>query len=484
MDNKTSRLGTAPILKLIATMSIPAIFSMLVQALYNIVDSFFVGMISETNNEITALNYAFPLQMIFFAIALGIGVGSNSLIARRLGEGKQQEASKAAQTGMILGACAYGLTLVCSFFLPKLFMKLYKCDVAIEKLAISYLSIAMAFSFGMFVETICNKILQSTGNMKVPMFSQLLGAITNIILDPIFIFKAGQTYSLPFGGEFKMPFGFGLGVEGAAIATVIGQIAAGILVLCIALFKKQSISLNFKGFKFSWNMIKQIFNVGIAVTIVNSINSFSTIILNIVLEKVPVNIDGKDVAVGVTILGSYYKLQSFIFMPVFGLNQGVMPILGFNYGAKKAKRFNKTFLYSLIIAISILTLGLILFQSVPKTLLNILSISGDTLKYGATALRIISLSFWAAAINIIVSSLFQAIGHGIKSMFLNLLRQAGILIPLVILLSFLTKNLDLVWIAFPIAEWLCMLAFVPIIILTIKAINKNINNTNETLNEA
>lgn len=484
MDNKTSRLGTAPILKLIATMSIPAIFSMLVQALYNIVDSFFVGMISETNNEITALNYAFPLQMIFFAIALGIGVGSNSLIARRLGEGKQQEASKAAQTGMILGACAYGLTLVCSFFLPKLFMKLYKCDVAIEKLAISYLSIAMAFSFGMFVETICNKILQSTGNMKVPMFSQLLGAITNIILDPIFIFKAGQTYSLPFGGEFKMPFGFGLGVEGAAIATVIGQIAAGILVLCIALFKKQSISLNFKGFKFSWNMIKQIFNVGIAVTIVNSINSFSTIILNLVLEKVPVNIDGKDVAVGVTILGSYYKLQSFIFMPVFGLNQGVMPILGFNYGAKKAKRFNKTFLYSLIIAISILTLGLILFQSIPKTLLSILSISGDTLKYGATALRIISLSFWAAAINIIVSSLFQAIGHGIKSMFLNLLRQAGILIPLVILLSFLTKNLDFVWIAFPIAEWLCMLSFVPIIILTIKAINKNINNTNETLNEA
>ena len=207
-------------------------------------------------------------------------------------------------------------------------------------------------------------------------------------------------------------------------------------------------------------------------------------ILNLVLEKVPVNIDGKDVAVGVTILGSYYKLQSFIFMPLFGLNQGVMPILGFNYGAKKAKRFNKTFLYSLIIAISILTFGLILFQSVPKTLLSILSISGDTLKYGATALRIISLSFWAAAINIIVSSLFQAIGHGIKSMFLNLLRQAGILIPLVILLSFLTKNLDFVWIAFPIAEWLCMLAFVPIIILTIKAINKNINNTNETLNEA
>lgn len=476
MDNKTSRLGTAPIFKLILTMSLPAIFSMLVQALYNIVDSFFVGMITETDNEITALNYAFPLQMIFFAIAMGIGVGANSLIARRLGENNQQEASKAAQTGIILGVFAYVITIICSLFLPKLFMKIYNCSDIISDLSISYLSIVMAFSFGMYIETICNKILQSTGNMKIPMYSQLLGAVTNIILDPIFIFKTNQSYFLPFGGKFTMPFGLGLGVQGAAIATVIGQIAAGILVLCITLLKKHSVSFNFKGFKFSWQIIKQIFNVGIAVTIVNSINSFSTIILNLILEKVPVKINGEDVAVGVTILGSYYKLQSFVFMPAFGLNQGVMPILGFNYGANKPKRFNKTFVYSLLIAISILSLGLILFQVMPKTLLNILSISGDTIKYGEIALRIISISFVAAAVNIIVSSLYQAIGHGIKSMCLNLLRQAGILIPLVFLLSFLTKNLNIVWIAFPIAEWLCMLVFIPITLITIKKINSNTNN--------
>lgn len=484
MDNNTSKLGTEPIFKLIIKMSLPAIFSMLVQALYNIVDSFFVGMISETNNELTALNYAFPLQMIFFAIALGIGVGSNSLIARRLGEGRNQEASNAAQTGLILGVIAFGATLICSFFLPQIFMKFYKCSKTIEELAISYLSINMAFSFGMFAETICNKILQSTGNMKVPMFSQLLGAITNIILDPIFIFKGGQVYNLPFDGTFTMPFGFGLGVKGAAIATVIGQIAAGALVLSIALFKKHSVSLNFKGFKFSWIMIKQIFNVGIAVTIVNSINSFSTIILNLILEKVPVEINGKDVAVGVTILGSYYKLQSFVFMPVFGLNQGVMPILGFNYGAKKANRFNKTFIYSLIIALSILTFGLVLFQSVPSTLLSILSISGKELEYATIALRLISLSFLAAAVNIIVSSVFQAIGHGIKSMFLNLLRQAGILIPLVLLIALTIKDVNYIWIAFPIAEWLCMITFIPVIVITIKKLNRVMNRTQEIHEEA
>ena len=485
MNNNTSRLGTEGVFKLIAKMSLPAIFSMLVQALYNIVDSFFVGMISNTNDEITALNYAFPLQMIFFAIALGIGVGANSLIARRLGEGKNQEASNAAQTGIILGACAFGITLICSFFLPQIFMKFYdKCTKNIEELAISYLSINMAFSFGMFSETIFNKILQSTGNMKVPMFSQLLGAITNIILDPIFIFKSGSIYTLPFGGEFKMPFGFGLGVQGAAIATVIGQIAAGVLVVLIALLKKHSVSLNFKGFKFSWIMIKQIFNVGIAVTIVNSINSFSTIILNLILEEVPVQIDGKDVAVGVTILGSYYKLQSFVFMPVFGLNQGVMPILGFNYGAKKAKRFNKTFLYSVIIALTILSLGLIMFQSIPKTLLTILSISGKELEYGTLALKIISLSFLAAAVNLIVSSLFQAVGHGIKSMFLNLLRQAGILIPLALIIALTLKDVNYVWIAFPIAEWLCMISFIPIIILTISKLNRIMNRTQEIHEEA
>lgn len=476
MDNESNKLGKTPILKLMAMMSIPAMFSMLVQALYNIVDSIFVGMISDTNNEITALNYAFPLQMIFFAIALGIGIGTNSLIARKLGEGKQNDASHAAQTGLVLGLCAILITIICSFFLPKLFMLIYHESETIENMAIDYLSIAMGFSFGMFIETIFNKILQSTGNMKVPMFSQLIGAITNIILDPIFIFKTGNVYSLPFGGEFTMPFGLGMGIKGAAIATVIGQIVAGIFVLCIALFKKQAVTFNFKGFKLSFPMIKQIFNVGIAVTIVNSINSISTIILNKVFAIAPIKINGEDINIGATILGTYFKLQSFIFMPVFGMNQGVMPILGYNYGAKKASRFNKTFMYALIFALIIMTCGLILFQSIPGLLLKTLSITQDVQQYAIVALRVISISFLAAAGNIIVSSLYQAIGHGIKSACLNLLRQAFILIPLALVIALVSKNINLVWICFPVAEWLSLLIFTPISVITIKNLNKQMNS--------
>lgn len=474
MDNST-KLGKTPILKLMAIMSIPAMFSMLVQALYNIVDSFFVGMISETNNEITALNYAFPLQMIFFAIALGIGIGTNSLISRKLGENNQKEASKVAQTGLLLGVCAIVITALSSLFLPKLFMMIYKDESdTIKNLSIDYLTIAMGFSFGMFVETIFNKILQSTGNMKVPMFSQLIGAITNIILDPIFIFKAGTTYETPFGFDFNMPFGFGLGVKGAAIATVIGQIVAGIFVLCIALFKKQSVSFNFKGFKLSFNVIKQIISVGIAVTIVNSINSISTMILNKIFENVKIQIGDELKNVGATVLGTYFKLQSFIFMPIFGMNQGVMPILGYNYGAKKAKRFNQTFIYALIFALIIMTVGLLLFQFAPEQLLSIL-LSGEEVSRGVWALRIISLSFFAAAGNIIVSSLFQAIGHGFKSAALNLLRQAFILIPLALVISLVFKELNYVWIAFPVAEWLSLLIFSFITVRTIIKLNKEMN---------
>lgn len=484
MDNST-KLGKTPILKLMAMMSIPAMFSMLIQALYNIIDSFFVGMISDTKNEIDALNIAFPLQMVFFAIALGIGVGTNSLISRSLGEGNKEKASRVAQTGLLLGGIAIVVTIVCSFFVPKLFMLIYSKEPEIVKsLSVQYLSITMGFSFGMFIETILNKILQSTGNMKVPMFSQLIGAITNIILDPIFIFEANKTYSHEFFGEFSLPIGLGLGVQGAAIATVIGQISATIFVICFALFKKQVISFNFKGFKLSMQYVKQIFNVGIGVTIVNSINSISTMILNYIYIKAPVIINGEATNVGVSILGTYFKIQSLIFMPIFGMNQGIMPILGYNYGAKNAKRFNNTFVYSLIFATSIMIFGLIMFQAIPYQLLGIQSLPHEVKLYGVVAFRTISIGFLAAAFNIITSSLYQAIGHGIKSAALNLLRQVFILIPLSIVIVLISKNINLAWMAFPIAEWLSLLIFLPICILTIKKINKEMNTviTSENAN--
>lgn len=452
MQNE-NKMKNTPIGKLLISMAIPAILSMLVQALYNIIDSLYVSRISASNNELTALNYAFPVQMICLAISLGIGIGSSSVISRRLGEKKLDHASNAANTGIILAIFAYLITLICSFFVPKLFMQIYNDTEEIKNLSISYLSIVMAFSIGSYLEVIISKILQGTGNMIIPMISQLVGAITNIILDPIFIFEPGQGMGLPFG--------FGLGVQGAAIATVIAQCISGIFVTLIIIFKKQQVKFGLKNFKFMKSTLKDIFSVGLSVAIMNSINALTTIILNILLSSD-----------GVTILGTYFKVQSFIFMPIFGLTQGAMPIMGYSFGARNKNRFLKTIRLSLYTSLSIMVLGFLLFQFGSKIIADIFNF-GDTTTLASQAFKIISLCFIPAAISIIISSTFQAIGHGYKSMLMSILRQAVILIPC----AFILKNIfasDIgVWASYPISELICCIIFSIVAVITIKKVVTN-----------
>ena len=448
IQENNNKMGLEKVGKLLCKMAIPAIFSMLIQALYNIIDSLYVSKISETNNELTALNYAFPVQMISLAIALGIGVGTNSVIARCLGAKKQKKADLSAKTGVILAICAYLITLICSFFVPKLFMKIYNPTAVIEELAISYLSIVMAFSIGTYIEVVITKILQGTGNMIVPMLAQLVGAITNIILDPIFIFNAGEGIGLPFG--------LGLGVKGAAIATVIAQCTSAFFVVLVVVFKKQQVSFNFKEFSLEKKIIKGIFSVGIAVAIMNSINALTTIVLNKILSPD-----------GVTILGTYFKVQSFIFMPVFGLTQGAMPIMGYNYGAKNKKRFMDTFKLSLYISFSIMLIGLLLFQFGSNIITGMFSL-GEISNLAIKAFRVISLCFIPAAISIIISSMFQAIGHGYKSTLMSLLRQAVLLIPCAAILKAVTSNDAAVWWSYPISEGICCIIFIIVAINTMR----------------
>lgn len=443
-----NKMETTPVGKLLFTMAIPAIFSMLVQALYNIVDSLYVANISNTNNELTALNYAFPVQMIVLAISLGIGIGTNSMVSRCLGAKKQNDANLTAKTGIIMALIAYIVVLICSFFVPTLFMKLYNDSANIENLSIQYLRIVMAFSVGSIFEVVISKILQGTGNMIVPMISQLIGAITNILLDPIFIFNPGEGLGLPIG--------LGLGVQGAAIATVIAQCISGLFVTSIIIFKKQKVSFNFKEFHFSKYIIKSILSVGVAVTIMNSINAFTTIALNKILSSS-----------GVTILGTYFKVQSFVFMPIFGLTQGALPIMGYNYGARIKKRFKKALLLSIMTSLSVMTIGLFLFQFGSNIIVQAFKL-GEISNIAVSAFKIISICFIPAGISIIFSSMFQAIGHGYKSTLMSIFRQAIILIPCAIILKQLTNSDASVWWSYPISEIICCLVFSIIAIKTQK----------------
>lgn len=445
---KENKMRYQPIGKLLFTMSIPAIFSMLIQALYNVVDSLYVSRISSTNNELTALNYAFPVQMIVLAISLGIGVGTSSAISRFLGAKNQKDANNTAKTGLLLAFISYLIILACSFFIPKLFMLIYNDVPEVENLSIRYLQIVMAFSVGSIFEVIISKILQGTGNMIIPMISQLIGAITNIILDPIFIFEKGSFLNLPIG--------FGLGVEGAAYATVIAQCISGLFVTLVIILKKQQVSFKFEKFKFESHILKNIFSVGIAVTIMNSINAFTTIILNMILSSS-----------GVTILGTYFKVQSFIFMPVFGLTQGALPIMAYNYGANKKSRFNKTFRLSIITSLCIMTFGFILFQTCSSIITSAFNL-GEISELAQAAFKTISFCFIPAAIGIIISTMFQSIGHGYKSTLMSLLRQGICLIPLAYVLKLITESDASVWYAYPISETINLIIFGIVAIKTTK----------------
>ena len=442
-----NKMGTKPMLPLLLGMSLPAMFSMLIQALYNVVDSIFVASYSPL--ALTAVSLAMPMQMVSISFAVGTAVGVNSLIARRLGAKNFKEANAAATTGIILALINWILFLVIGLLFSGAFIAMFTGDSQVVEYGTQYLSIVLCVSVGMMFGNMGEKILQSTGNMILPMLSQLFGAIINIIFDPLLIFGIG-----PFPQ---------MGVVGAAVATVFGQICGAVFVMVNLFVKKHAVKISFKGFKMQAQVLKNIYAVGVPAIIMQSIGSVMVSGINAIISLA-------DVAENLTnayinAFGAYFKLQSFVFMPVFGLTQGTSPIIGYNYGARNKKRMYSAFRIAIIIAFSILSVGFLIFQIAPEWILSLFT-SGDTaanalmLEVGVPEIRIISLSFFFAAFGIMFSALFQAVGKGVYSMILSFLRQLVVLIPAAFLLSKI--DLGVIWYAFPIAEivaLLCALVF-------------------------
>lgn len=422
-----NKMGTMPVGKLLIQMSLPAMFSMLIQALYNVVDSIYVAQIGE--HALTAVSLAFPVQNFLIAVGVGTGIGLNSLISRRLGERREHEANLAATHGVLIAVIEWLVFLFFGLFLCRPFFQLFTNDATIIQMGVEYTSIITIFAFGCLVEISLEKTLQATGNMVYPMLFQLTGAISNIILDPIFIF-----------GWFGLP---ALGVTGAAIATVAGQILAMLFSIFIITTKEHAVKLQLKGFRFSSQIVKDIFAVGFPSIIMQSIGSIMVMALNNILIVFS--------QAAVAVLGVYFKLQSFVFMPVFGLGHGAMPIMGFNFGARNKKRLMHTLKLSSLISLGIMVAGLLLFQFGAKYLLMMFNASDEMMEIGISALRSISLCFPAAALGIAFSNFFQAIGEGKNSLLISVLRQLVILLPCAWLIS-RVGTLNQVWLAFPIAE--------------------------------
>ena len=454
-NSKENKMGRAPMLGLILSMSLPAMFSMLIQALYNIVDSYFVAQVSE--DALTAVSLAFPMQMLLIAVAVGTSIGVNSLVSRRLGEKNTPAANDAATHGLLLSILSWAVFAIIGATCTKIFFAAFTKDANISAMGISYTSIVLIFSMGSFIEISIEKTLQATGDMIHPMIFQLMGAIINIILDPIMIF-----------GLFGFPK---LGIAGAAIATVTGQIIAMFYSIYVLFGKKHAVNVTFKNFKIKKNIIKEIYAVGLPSIIMQSISSVSTTVMNSILIAFSQS--------AVSVLGVYFKLQSFVFMPVFGLTHGVMPIMGYNYGARNKKRLMSALKIGSVIAACIMAVGVLLFQILPDKLLLIFNASENMLKIGAPALRIISLCFLPAALGIMFSSLFQAIGRGIYSLIISVLRQLVFLVPAAYVLSKIA-GLSFVWAAFPFSEFFSLAAS---IFMLISVYGKNIKNLDAAVRE-
>lgn len=422
-----NKMGTVPVNRLLLSMAIPMIISMLVQALYNVVDSIFVARVSE--NALTAVSLAFPMQNLMIAVASGMGVGVNALLSRSLGEKNFDRANKAALNGLLLSFIGFVLFLLVGLFGAHAFMA---AQIDIEEIVTygtQYVQICTIFSFGMFFQIMLERLLTSTGRTIYTMITQSTGAVINIVLDYILIF-----------GHFGFPR---LEVRGAAIATVIGQTAAAVFAFVLNKKVNRDISLHVKGFRPEKRILGHILAVGIPSMVMMSIGSVMTFCMNKILAVFS--------STAVAVFGVYFKLQSFVIMPVIGLNNGMVPIVAYNYGARKRKRITKTIQYSVFYAVGIMLLGLFIIQANPEGLMRLFEASEDMMGIGVPALRIVSLNFIFAGICIILSSSFQALGNGILSMFVSILRQVVVLIPVAYLL-FKLGNVDLVWWAFPIAE--------------------------------
>ena len=425
MEKETTErniMGYESIPKLVLKISTPLMLAMLVQALYNIVDSIFVAMLSE--KALTAVSLAFPLQNLLIAFAIGTSVGTNSFLARKLGAGDRESAEKTAGNGLFLALCTWLVFVLIGIFGAERFLSLFTDDSELLALATTYSKIVLIGSFGIFIDIMVERILQGTGDSIHPMITQMCGAIANIILDPIFIFV------------------FDMGIAGAAIATITGQIASMFLAIYYVR-KNKFIKVRIRKIRPDKAIIKSIYDVGVPTIITNSIGTIMTSLMNSILIAFS--------ATAVSVFGVYFKLNSFIFMPVFGLTSGMVPIVAYNYGAKNKDRMIKTIKFGASIAVALMALGTVIFQLFPDALLSLFSASDEMLAIGVPALKVISLHFVIAAFSISLMTSFQATGIGFASMIVSISRQLVVLIPSAWILG-RVGGLNYVWYSFILAE--------------------------------
>ena len=443
--NTENKMGYMSEGKLLLNMSLPMMLSMLVQAMYNIVDSIFVSRISE--DALTAVSLAFPLQSLMIAIAAGTGVGVNALISRALGEKRQHKVDQVASNGIFVYAISYIVVAILGILVVRPFyaMQTGAGQENILELGVTYLSIVMVFSIGLFAQFIFERMLQATGRTVFTMISQMVGAIINIILDPILIF-----------GLFGFPK---LGIAGAAVATVVGQIIAAVIGGIYNMKKNPDVHVTFHDFRPNGKIIGEIYMIGVPSIIMQSIGSVMTTGMNLILMGLS--------STSAAVFGVYFKLQSFFFMPVFGLNNGLIPIISYNYGAKNKKRMINTMKYGYIIALFFLLLGFAAFELVPEQLLLLFDASIEMLAIGIPALRIIGIHFLIAWFCIVTGTLFQAVGSAVYSMYVSLARQLVVLLPAAYILAKL-GGLTWIWWSFPIAEVMSMIITLICLRLTMK----------------
>lgn len=428
-----NKMGVMPVKKLIVNMSLPMMISMLVQALYNVVDSIFVAQLSE--NALTAVTVAFPIQNLMIAFATGTAVGINALLSRSLGEKKFDRSNAAANNGLFLAFINFLIFLCVGLFGTKAFIGSQTSDAEIWQLGIDYLRVVTICSVGCFYQVTLERLLQSTGRTTLSMASQLTGAITNLILDPIMIF-----------GLLGCPK---LGVTGAALATVIGQCVAACFALFLNLKFNKELTLSFSSITHpKADIIKRIYAVGIPSILMVSVGSVMTYLMNLILMTFS--------ATATAVFGVYFKLQSFFFMPLFGLNNGLIPVLAYNFGAKKKSRIDEALRFAVTLAICIMIVGMATFELIPQVLLKMFNASDQMIDLGDNALRTIAIHFPLAAVSIVLGSIFQAFSRSIFSLIVSLGRQLVVLIPAAYLLS-LTGNVDNVWWAFAIAEFVSVM---------------------------
>lgn len=427
-----NKMGTMPEGRLILTMSFPIMLSMLVQALYNIVDSAFVARISE--DALTAVTLAFPVQLLMIAVATGTGVGINALLSRRLGEKKQQEADAVPSNGIFLSVCFWVLFAVLGLLFGRPFISLFTAVPAVADMGTDYVTVVSVASCGVFLLFTAERLMQATGNTVYHMITQLIGAVLNCVLDPIMIF-----------GLLGCP---ALGTTGAALATVLSQIIAMAIGFFINVKFNHDVHIRLRGFRPDGRILREIVRIGLPAAMQQSLMSVLTVGFNRILMPF------SQTAVG--FYGIYYKLQNFLFMPIYGLNNALIPMIGYNYGAKNRRRIERITRYAMLLGLGIMATGTLLFEALPVPLLRLFDASETMLAIGIPGIRIISTSFCLAGISLILSGCMQGLGRGSESLFVALLRQLIVILPLAALLA--RYSLSAVWLSFPLAEAAGLLA--------------------------